>query len=84
MEPDDITIFKITGSHDVDVEWMNQVRQDNAALIVPRLIFSKMSSEHYISLIQNETLSMAVIGLILDDLKHYKFDGLVLEVGKFG
>ena len=62
---------------------MDQVRQDNDALIVPRLIFSKMATNHYISLIQNETLSLAVVELIIKNLKHYKFDGVVLEVGKF-
>ena len=75
--------FKITGTHDVDSGWMDEIRMDGAALVVPRLIFSQMTNDHYISIIQNQTVSLELVDLILNNVQSYKFDGIVLELGLF-
>jgi hypothetical protein len=56
---------------------------DGAALVVPRLVFSQMRNDHYISIIQNQTVSLELVDLILASIQSYKFDGIVLEMGIF-
>lgn len=56
---------------------------DGAALVVPRLIFSQLSNDHYIAIIKNQTVSSELVDLILTNVQSYKFDGIVLELGLF-
>ena len=74
--------FEITGTHDIDLNWINYLKREGLK-VVPRLIFSNMRGNHYISIIQNVTVTAQILDLVLDAIHAYKFDGIVLELGVF-
>ena len=69
----------ITGSHDVDSQWMAAVRAANPAVaIVPRFIV-EMTAPHLTKLITTERMQRQLHKRVLEVIDQYGFDGLVLE-----
>ncbi len=80
--------YTVTGEHDVDSEWMQEVRKpgDNGrkAKIVPRFEFLEWTKEDWINFLQGPDSSLnqaSVIGLIERQVVLRGFDGVVLETG---
>lgn len=77
----DGTDFQITGSRDIDVKWMMELKSGNTKLkIVPRLLFENWSRSHFMNMMKNEYLISKCIDSISQFLSKYNFDGVVLEM----
>ncbi|RUS16882.1 chitinase domain-containing protein 1 [Endogone sp. FLAS-F59071] len=77
--------YELTGGHDVDKGWMDEVRgQVNGKLvgkIVPRFQFQAWSRDDLVALIQSESEWDSLIHLLTEECKKHDFNGLVLESG---
>ncbi|CAI5495612.1 unnamed protein product [Closterium sp. Naga37s-1] len=67
--------LQVAGGHDVDVPWMDSVRQDGAQ-VVPRVLLEAHDTSGIVS--SDEDASEA-IRLILDTCRQHHVDGIVLE-----
>ncbi|CAI7735698.1 unnamed protein product [Closterium sp. NIES-54] len=67
--------LQVAGGHDVDVPWMDSVRQDGAQ-VVPRVLLEAHDTSAIVS--SDEDASEA-IRLILDTCRQHHLDGIVLE-----
>jgi len=75
--------FHITGIHDIDHEWVREVRKRgkrSQVKIVPRILFDGWSSDDFYALFTTGTEPKELTKTIVTSLKAYKFDGVVLEV----
>ncbi|RUO96393.1 chitinase domain-containing protein 1 precursor [Jimgerdemannia flammicorona] len=77
--------YELTGGHDVDKGWMEEVRgRVNDKLvgkIVPRFQFHGWSREDLVALVQNESEAKALADVLAEECKKHDFNGLVLESG---
>ena len=73
--------FFIEGIHDIDKDWMQDVRYSgNNTRIVPRLLFDKWSVSDFHAVVTNEDAMNELVNTVVNFMKAYKFDGVVLEV----
>ncbi|KAI9230689.1 MAG: glycoside hydrolase superfamily [Piptocephalis tieghemiana] len=73
--------WKVEGGHDVDVDWMLEVRTNETGRIVPRFSFQGWTLPQYQTLIEG-TDQMAIKGIaqvILEEVEDHGFDGVTLE-----
>ncbi|GJP49386.1 hypothetical protein CLOM_g8603 [Closterium sp. NIES-68] len=67
--------LQVAGEHDVDVPWMDSVRQDGAQ-VVPRVLLEAHDTSGIVS---SDKEASEAIRLILDTCKRHHLDGMVLE-----
>ncbi|KAF5291398.1 hypothetical protein FQR65_LT01708 [Abscondita terminalis] len=75
--------YEITGTHDVDRNWMKDVRKSgewSKVKIVPRVILENFSGEDYQKLLGQADSARTLIKTLIDTCKKWKFDGYVLEI----
>ncbi|XP_052223447.1 chitinase domain-containing protein 1-like [Dreissena polymorpha] len=72
--------FGVTGTHDVDRGWVSDVTKSKSTKMVPRLLFDGWSTTDYSELFSSEDAIEDCIKVILDTVKEYTFDGLVVEI----
>ncbi|CAB4006645.1 Chitinase domain-containing 1 [Paramuricea clavata] len=73
--------FLIEGAHDIDKDWVREVRSSgNNTRIVPRLLFEKWSPTDFHAIFSNENAMNDLVNTVLNFMKAYHFDGVVLEV----
>jgi len=71
--------YIIGGTHDIDKNWIADVKNKNA-LVVPRVLFDKWTSEDYIRLFSDTKRADAISRLLMSVIKENHFDGIVLEL----
>ncbi|CAG7833858.1 unnamed protein product [Allacma fusca] len=75
--------FFMTGTHDVDHEWIREIRKrgkKSNLKVLPRVLFDGWTSDDYYSLFTTGTEPKELTKTIITSAKAYKFDGIVLEV----
>ncbi|XP_052765098.1 chitinase domain-containing protein 1-like [Mya arenaria] len=78
-------VFHITGDHDIDKGWISDITKGKTTKMVPRLLFDGWTATDYGALFASEDAIEDCIQVILDIVKEYKFDGLVVEIwSQFG
>ncbi|RKP12339.1 glycoside hydrolase superfamily, partial [Piptocephalis cylindrospora] len=73
--------WMIQGGHDVDVDWIQDVRTNGTGWIVPRFSFQGWTLPQYQALMQDATQALAngIAQAILDQVEEHGFDGVTLE-----
>ncbi|KAK6058251.1 adaptor complexe medium subunit family protein [Cooperia oncophora] len=72
---------RILGTHDIDHEWMEEVRKNNSdVLIVPRVLFDDWSVEDMGKFLQTERWMNRCLGDLMNLLLRTQFDGAVIEL----
>ncbi|KAK3914325.1 Chitinase domain-containing protein 1 [Frankliniella fusca] len=69
--------YKITGTHDIDPNWISEVKKNNIKM-VPRILFDGWTPQH-IEELEGRAAKDKVIKLITSLIKKHNFDGIVLE-----
>ncbi|KAI7815376.1 chitinase-domain containing protein [Rhyzopertha dominica] len=75
--------YVITGTHDVDSGWMDDVRKagkNRGTKIVPRILFDGWSGQDFVSLLSKSSGKTALAETFVDTCKDWRFDGLVVEI----
>jgi len=75
--------FYMTGTHDIDHDWVKEVRKrgkKTQVKILPRVLFDGWSSDDFYSLFTTGSEPKELIKTLITSAKAYKFDGIVLEV----
>ncbi|XP_025831857.1 chitinase domain-containing protein 1 [Agrilus planipennis] len=75
--------YEITGTHDVDKQWILDVKnagKERGVKVVPRILFDKWSLKDFQQLLGNYNEMYALTAAIVESCKKYNFDGVVLEV----
>ncbi|KAK9720641.1 Glycosyl hydrolases family 18 [Popillia japonica] len=83
MKKIDDEIYEVTGLHDVDKKWMEDVKEAGKARnlkMVPRIIFENWSAKDFMTLVTTEKEYAALADELTKICKKYKFDGYVLEL----
>ncbi|EYC16724.1 hypothetical protein Y032_0032g2457 [Ancylostoma ceylanicum] len=72
---------RILGTHDIDHEWVEDVRKNNSEVkIVPRVLFDNWEMEILMAFLQNEAWMNRCIGDLINLLTRSQFDGVVVEL----
>ncbi|KAK6759502.1 hypothetical protein RB195_021221 [Necator americanus] len=72
---------RILGTHDIDHEWMDEVRKNNSEVkIVPRVLFDGWETEQLTVFLSNVQWMNRCLGDILNLLTRTQFDGAVVEL----
>ncbi|KAE8748253.1 hypothetical protein FOCC_FOCC005092 [Frankliniella occidentalis] len=69
--------YKISGTHDIDSNWMSDVKKHDVKM-VPRILLDGWTPQH-IQELEGQAARDKVIKLITNLIKKYDFDGIVLE-----
>lgn len=78
MDEKDLTI---QGTHDIDFQWMRDVRAVNPTIrIVPRIIFERWTHSQYLQLLTHSKLVITIAKKLVELARKYEFDGYVLEI----
>ena len=74
--------YVLTGTHDVDVEWMEEIRKnsDDSVNILPRVLFDNWSVKDLNSLMSSDIECKQLSRILLESAKKYRFNGYVLEL----
>ncbi|XP_062507525.1 chitinase domain-containing protein 1-like isoform X2 [Corticium candelabrum] len=73
--------FGIEGGHDIDLEWVNDVKKSGSSVhILPRLLFDQWSGHDYQALLSSEAAVQELTSVITGFCKMNNFDGVVMEV----
>ncbi|XP_064652305.1 chitinase domain-containing protein 1-like [Lineus longissimus] len=72
--------YVMSGGHDIDQGWVDEVKRDRDVEIVPRVLFDGWSGADYNELFSGEDSMEDCISAILKFIKSYKFSGIVLEI----
>lgn len=75
--------YEVTGTHDIDRDWMTDVRKAGARIkvkIVPRVLIEGFTNDDYSDLLGNADAVRAFSETITEAAKKWKFDGYVLEI----
>lgn len=71
----------IGGTHDIDYQWMQDLRSANPEIkIVPRIIFEQMQHSQYLLLLSRDKLVKTIAEHLSDFAKKYDFNGYVIEI----
>lgn len=71
--------YILTGTHDVDSRWMEEVRK-NAVGIIPRVLFDNWNVKDLTTLMTNDDECNYLSNVLLENANKYKFSGYVLEL----
>lgn len=77
--------YKLAGGHDVDVNWMRELRRKGkqergtTLKIFPRFIFDKFTERDFSRLLSLETERVRLNEMLINVCKNYEFDGIVIE-----
>jgi len=78
---EDETNIEIGGKHDVDYQWMQDLKERNPEIkIVPRIIFEQMSYSQYLYLLSHDKLVKNAAETLCDFAKKFDFNGYVIEI----
>ena len=78
---DDQKSLRIEGGHDIDKNWLKDLRQVNPSIkIVPRVIFEDWHHSNLIALLTSNELPLVIAKELTKFAKLHNFDGYVLEV----
>ncbi|XP_019551041.3 chitinase domain-containing protein 1 [Aedes albopictus] len=75
--------YELGGAHDIDAGWMKDVKKAGEAInnkVVPRVLFDKFTDKDFSQLLTYSEERTIAAKLILNSVRKYKFDGIVLEV----
>ncbi|KAL5036611.1 hypothetical protein BDEG_24552 [Batrachochytrium dendrobatidis JEL423] len=76
--------FILDGAHDVDQQWMNQVRQPDRqgkrALVLPLFQVSEFTQTDWMALIQDLSVTKNLLSVLTKEVMLHGFDGLVIEM----
>lgn len=71
----------IEGIHDVDQNWMKEVKESGKITkVFPRILFEHFTDKDYSKLLTYQDEINSASRVIIDICKKYKFDGVVLEL----
>ncbi|KAI9475553.1 MAG: glycoside hydrolase superfamily [Benjaminiella poitrasii] len=73
--------YDMDGEHDVDQNWIQQVRSDSNVKVLPRFQLRNWSGDDLRAFIANKQESQQLALEIDEQVKKYNFDGVVLECG---
>ncbi|XP_003382825.2 PREDICTED: chitinase domain-containing protein 1-like [Amphimedon queenslandica] len=78
-------MFEMTGIHDIDQGWIEEVRNGGkegggGVKIVPRLLFEGWTMNDYQELFSSESKRLKLAVFITEQIANYRFDGAVLEI----
>lgn len=78
---DDDSEAIIGGKHDIDYQWIRDLREANSNIkIVPRIIFEHMTHSQYLYLLSHDNLVKTIAEQLNDLAQKYEFDGYVIEI----
>lgn len=75
--------YELGGAHDIDAGWVKDVKKAGEAInnkVVPRVLFDKFTDKDFSQLLTYSEERTIAAKLILNTVRKYKFDGIVLEV----
>lgn len=73
--------YVITGTHDIDSNWLQDVRKNNSDIKIDvRVLFDSWTVQDYTSLFIEKKEQIALSNTLVEQCKNSKFDGVVLEV----
>lgn len=75
--------YEVGGTHDIDAGWVQDVKKAGKSInnkVVPRILFDKFTDKDFSQLLTYSEERTIAAKLILDTVRKYKFDGIVLEV----
>lgn len=75
--------YQLTGTHDIDSGWMDQVRAaggNDTNPFMPRILFEKLKMEDLHALFNEEQEINALCDMLLAKSNKYNFNGYVLEI----
>ncbi|XP_067624959.1 chitinase domain-containing protein 1 [Eurosta solidaginis] len=78
--------YKLSGSHDVDANWMREVRvkgkgnSGTTVKIYPRFVFDKFTERDFSLLLTMDVERVRLSELLVNVCKEYEFDGIVIEL----
>lgn len=73
------------GRHDVDSEWMSQVRLNSTTQITPRFYFDQLSAQQITSkLLKKKSQRKRLFKMIVKECIQMGFDGIVLDLASIG
>lgn len=75
--------YELGGAHDIDAGWVKDVKKAGEAInnkVVPRVLFDKFTDKDFSQLLTYSEERTIAAKLILNSVRKYKFDGIVLEV----
>lgn len=81
--------LELGGKHDVDLGWLNDVRNSNNNTeafpkIVPRFLLQNWGETHYSVFVSHPSLVTQFTSLIVDECKRVRHDGIVLDTSYLG
>lgn len=80
LTPDEADIT-VEGTHDIDFQWMMDVRDVNPNIkFVPRIIFERWTHSQYLKLLTHESLVSNIASQLVRLARKYEFDGYVVEI----
>lgn len=81
LKPQSANKFVIEGKHDIDENWITDVKKSNKMiLIVPRLIFENWSYNTVMDLVENPNFVKEICKELIELSKKNNFNGYVLEL----
>lgn len=73
--------YTITGTHDIDSNWLQDVRKNNSEIKIDvRVLFDGWTVQDYTSLFTDKKEQVALANALANQCKNSKFNGVVLEV----
>ncbi|XP_055638349.1 chitinase domain-containing protein 1 [Toxorhynchites rutilus septentrionalis] len=76
-------LYELGGAHDIDAGWIKDVKKAGETIsnkVVPRILFDKFTDKDFSQLLTYSEERTIAAKLILDTVREYQFDGIVLEV----
>uniref|UniRef100_A0A8D8GDF6 Chitinase domain-containing protein 1 n=1 Tax=Culex pipiens TaxID=7175 RepID=A0A8D8GDF6_CULPI len=75
--------YELGGAHDIDAGWVKDVKKAGQSIgnkVVPRILFDKFTDKDFSQLLTYSEERTIAARLIVDTVRRYRFDGIVLEV----
>lgn len=75
--------YELGGAHDIDAGWVKDVKKAGQSInnkVIPRVLFDKFTDKDFSQLLTYSEERTVAARLIVDTVRRYKFDGIVLEV----
>uniref|UniRef100_A0A8D8BSF8 Chitinase domain-containing protein 1 n=1 Tax=Culex pipiens TaxID=7175 RepID=A0A8D8BSF8_CULPI len=75
--------YELGGAHDIDAGWVKDVKKAGQSIgnkVVPRILFDKFTDKDFSQLLTYSEERTVAARLIVDTVRRYRFDGIVLEV----
>lgn len=72
--------FVVTGGHDIDKGWMEEVRKGRRTYLMPRILFDGWSASDFADVFNNADSEEALIKTLLEFTQLHRFNGIVVEI----